>query len=160
MLCVSDEWAKTCCSFNMHRCLNVDEILRLLAHELVASEAKATAVALACCCKSLEDPLLDVLWETQNRLLRLLKSLPGDVWYEGTCTVSAQIPYSFSPYSTDWLASPSKDSRQRWSGLASGSTLEGCELSKNLEIQAPCPPKFSRFCNFAPSPPTNPCFRT
>ena len=64
----------------MHPCLNVDEILRLLAHELAWSKAKATALSLACCCKSFEDPVLDVLWGTQERLLPLLKSFPGDVW--------------------------------------------------------------------------------
>ena len=64
----------------MHPCLRVDEILRLLACELVASEAKGTVVALACCCKSFEDPALDALWEAQDRLLPLLKSLPVDVW--------------------------------------------------------------------------------
>ena len=73
----------------MHACLNVDEILRLIVSELVGLEAKAAAAALACCCKSFEDPVLDTLWETQNRLLPLLKSLPVDVWNEGGCTVSA-----------------------------------------------------------------------
>ena len=73
----------------MHVCLRVDEILRLLARELVTSNARATAVALACSCKSFEDPALDALWETQYRLLPLLKSLPGDVWNEDGYTVSA-----------------------------------------------------------------------
>jgi len=67
----------------MHPCLNVDEIIRLLACELVASKAKATAVALACCCKSFEEPVLDALWEGQDRLTPLLKCLPRDVWEEG-----------------------------------------------------------------------------
>lgn len=58
----------------------MDEILRFLACELVASEAKATVVSLACCRKSFEGPVLDALWETQDRLLPLLKSLPGGVW--------------------------------------------------------------------------------
>jgi hypothetical protein len=74
---------------SMHPCLGVDEIFRFLAYELVASEAKASIVALACCCKSFEDPALDILWETQDRLLPLLKSLPGDVWKGDGCTVSA-----------------------------------------------------------------------
>jgi hypothetical protein len=73
----------------MHACLGVDEILRLLTHELVSSRAKATAVALACCRKSFEDPTLDVLWKTQERLLPLLKSLPRDIWDGDECTVSA-----------------------------------------------------------------------
>lgn len=64
----------------MNPCLSVDEILRLLARGLVASEAKASSVSLACCCKSFEDPVLDVLWETQERLFPLLKSFPEDVW--------------------------------------------------------------------------------
>jgi hypothetical protein len=69
-------------SFNSmgHPCLNVDEILRTVASELVESGAKATAVALARCCKNFEEPVLDPLWETQERLLPLLKSFPGDVW--------------------------------------------------------------------------------
>ena len=66
----------------MHSCLNVDEILRLIACELVALEAKATSVALACCCKSFEEPALDALWETQNWLTPLLKCFPRGVWDE------------------------------------------------------------------------------
>jgi len=66
----------------MHPCLNVDEILRLLACELVASGAEVAVVALARCCKSFEDPMLDALWETQDRLAPLLKCLPQGVWKE------------------------------------------------------------------------------
>jgi len=66
----------------MHRCLSADEILSLFARELVASEAEATTVALACCCKSFEKPVLDILWETQERLTPLLKCLPQEVWGE------------------------------------------------------------------------------
>lgn len=66
----------------MHACLNVDEIVRLLARELVASGGKGTAVALACCCKNFEDSVLDALWETQDQLRPLLKSFPADVWDE------------------------------------------------------------------------------
>ena len=82
----------------MHSCLNVDEILRLIACELVASKAQATAVALACCCKSFEDLALDALWETQYGLFPLLYSLPGDVWDKGKCTVSASTTYIFSSF--------------------------------------------------------------
>ena len=38
----------------MHACLNVDEIVRLIACELVGSKAMGTAVALARCCKTLK----------------------------------------------------------------------------------------------------------
>ena len=80
----------------MHACLNVDEIVRLIAGELVESKTKAAAVALASCCKGFEGPVLDVLWETQDGLLPLLKSLPGDVWNEGGYAVSAPTTRAFS----------------------------------------------------------------
>ena len=66
----------------MHHCLRVDEILRHFASELVASKGKASAVTLACCCKSFEDPVLDVLWETQEWLAPLFKTFPKYVWYD------------------------------------------------------------------------------
>ena len=80
----------------MPACLNVDEIIRLIASELVASRVRATAVSFACCRKNFEGPVLDVLWETQNRLLPLLKSFPVGVWNEGKCTVSTPITRVFS----------------------------------------------------------------
>ena len=73
----------------MHHCLNVDEIVRLIACELVASEGNATAASLACCRKSFEDPALDALWATQFDLFKLFRCFPGDVWNDGGCTVSA-----------------------------------------------------------------------
>ena len=79
----------------MDTCLNMDEIVMLIACELVTSRAKATAVALAVCRKGFEDTVLDVLWGSQEELLPLLKSLPGDVWNDGGCTVSAPTVYVF-----------------------------------------------------------------
>ena len=73
----------------MHACLNVDEIVRLIARELVASGRNGTASGLACCRKSFEDPVLDALWATQNGLIPLLMSFPRDVWNGGRFTVSA-----------------------------------------------------------------------
>ena len=75
----------------MHRCLNLDEMLRLLACELVGSELKATAVSLARCCKSFENPVLHVLWETQDRLTPLLKCLPQEVWEEEDGNFVSQV---------------------------------------------------------------------
>jgi len=85
----------------MHSCLSVDEILRLFACELVASEAKATAVALACCRKSFEDPVLDALWETQNQLAPLLKCFPPGVWEQEDGSIVSPPTVSISLYSTD-----------------------------------------------------------
>ena len=73
----------------MHPCLRVDEILRHIASELVASEGEASAVALACCCKSFEDPVLDALWETQEGLTPMLKTLPENVWINSERGVGA-----------------------------------------------------------------------
>jgi hypothetical protein len=64
----------------MHACLNVDEIVRLIASELVASGGDATIAALACCCKNFEDPALDALWATQQQLAPLLGVFPEGVW--------------------------------------------------------------------------------
>lgn len=72
----------------MHRCLCVDEILRLIAQELVADEGHGTAAALACCSKSFEDPVLDCLWSTQDDFVFLLKTLPEDIWSPGRYEVS------------------------------------------------------------------------
>ena len=79
----------------MHPCLGVGQVLRLLACELVAVGARGTTVALATCCKSFEDPVLDALWETQGRLTPLLKCLPQDVWGKGSF-VSQLIVLIFS----------------------------------------------------------------
>jgi len=73
----------------MHPCFHVDEILRHVASEVVASKGKGTAVALARCCKSFEDPVLDVLWETQEGLIPLFGSLPRGVWNDDECDVGA-----------------------------------------------------------------------
>lgn len=75
----------------MHHCLCVDEILRLIAHELIAAGGGKTAVALACCCKGLEDLVLDALWESQSQLVPLLKILPTDVWSPSRPDVSAAV---------------------------------------------------------------------
>jgi hypothetical protein len=72
----------------MHDCLCVDEIVRLITGELLAARRRKTTVALACCSKSFEEPVLDVLWETQCRLMPLLKTLPGDIWSPGGYEVS------------------------------------------------------------------------
>ena len=50
----------------MHSCLFVDEIIRLIASELVADEAGLTAVVLTCCNRGFEGPVLDVLWRTHD----------------------------------------------------------------------------------------------
>jgi len=79
----------------MHACLNVDEIVRVIAYELVTSRGRGTAVSLACCCRGFEDPVLDPLWETQERLVPLFMTLPRDIWNEGGHTVSVSAPTTY-----------------------------------------------------------------
>jgi len=88
----------------MHACINVDEIVRLLVCELVASGGEATAVALACCCKSLEDPVLDVLWGTQKLLYPLLDTFAEGVWNEEVQILVSLLtsPYLLSTEPLDW----------------------------------------------------------
>ncbi|KAF9786389.1 hypothetical protein BJ322DRAFT_1191544 [Thelephora terrestris] len=76
----------------MHHCLNVDEIVRLIAGELVSATECTTTVALACCNKKLKDPVLDVLWETQCKLLPLLRTLPEDIWTPGEYGSFQRLP--------------------------------------------------------------------
>ena len=64
----------------MHPCLHVDEIVTLVASELVASDSKASAAALARCCRGFEDPVLDPIWEDPGWLTNLLSVFPKDVW--------------------------------------------------------------------------------
>jgi len=101
----------------MHACLNVDEILRGISRELIGTPGgEGAVVALACCCKSFEDPVLDTLWIRQNELLPLLWTFPEDVWNDDgwivsgptTCMcfrlIKALIRKSFKrlPTATEW----------------------------------------------------------
>jgi hypothetical protein len=112
----------------MHVRLNADEIVRLVICELVASEAKVTGVALASCRKNFEDLVLDMLWETQDQLLPLFKSLLGDVWNEGGCTVSAPKTWVFS--FLDYLNR--KPFKRLPTGFVARSTLDGSESSEDM----------------------------
>ena len=124
---------------SMHRCLSIHEIVRLIASELMpirttritritrtARARRATVVALACCCKSFEGPVLDVLWATQGGLMPLLKTLPGDIWRPGgyrvsrvTITLFIYLPSFVLPYS------PFGDPRPHRNGHTYENTPEG-----------------------------------
>ena len=67
----------------MHLCFREEKIVRHIALHLVGAKQKASAVALACCCKSFEDPALDALWATEASFDNLQGVLPREVW---TCT--------------------------------------------------------------------------
>ena len=137
----------------MHPCLYVDEILGLIAHELVTSTGWATSVALACCCKSFEDPVLDALWETQSRVLPLLNSLPDDVWGEGRCHVSA--PMACVSLSLNCLI---QKSLKRLPTALEWARFRKCESSENGTIYPTFLRGYSRFSGFVLSAMSH-CFR-
>lgn len=63
-----------------HRCWGLDEIVRVIAANLVSNGAKASAVSLASCSKSLEEPALSEVWRSLSSIAPLVKCFPPDVW--------------------------------------------------------------------------------
>jgi len=55
-----------------YRVLMISELARHIASQLVLIEAEGSAVNLACACRSLKEPILSTLWETQSSLYTLL----------------------------------------------------------------------------------------
>ena len=55
---------------------DIDELLRLVIDELVATSPQ-TAVAFAVTCRSFEEPTLSSLWKEQHSLIDLTKVLPN-----------------------------------------------------------------------------------
>jgi hypothetical protein len=64
----------------MHRCLEIQEIDRTICEYI---DDKATLSALARTCRTLENPALDILWETQYSLLNVFRTFPSDLWRGG-----------------------------------------------------------------------------
>ena len=62
-----------------YRIFKITELTRLIASQLVLI-SRETAVNLACACRSLEEPTLSTLWETQRSLCTLLEVLPKETW--------------------------------------------------------------------------------
>ena len=65
----------------MHHVFQIDELIReITRHMIVWDIPQRFVLDWALTCKSISDPTLDVLWETQDSLVNLLKTLPSDVW--------------------------------------------------------------------------------
>ena len=52
--------------------LKISELTRLIAGQLILIHAENSAVNPACACRSFEEPILSMLWETQSSLYTLL----------------------------------------------------------------------------------------
>ena len=70
----------------MHKALLVDEIARRIAEQLSDRSDKSSSLAFSLCCRSLSDPVLDVLWSWQTDLVTLFKVLPPDLWAASNTT--------------------------------------------------------------------------
>lgn len=67
--------------FAMNQVFYIEELVRRIAFNAEdGSPGSASLLALACCCKILEDPVMDVLWQRQKHLLIILQTLPADCW--------------------------------------------------------------------------------
>ena len=72
----------------MNRVFYVEELVKQIAlnvgHEYRES---ASLLALACCCKALEDPVMDILWRRHVVLEHIILTLPADCWAmtDGIC---------------------------------------------------------------------------
>ena len=68
-------------AFPMHQVLRLDELIRNISHcASPTPEGSASLLAFACCCKSFEEPVMDILWQRQVDLSTILKTLPADSW--------------------------------------------------------------------------------
>lgn len=68
-------------TFSMYQVLQLDELVRNIAYCADnTNQGSASLLALACCCKLLEGPVMDILWQRQVDLSTILKTLPADSW--------------------------------------------------------------------------------
>jgi len=65
-----------------HRVFKISELTGLVANHLVLTSRKSAA-NLARTCKCIEEPVLSMLWQTQQSLYILLRVLPGGTWCLG-----------------------------------------------------------------------------
>jgi len=65
----------------MHHIFQIDELIReITRHMFVRHISQRFVLDWALTCKMVSGPALDVLWETQDSLINLLKTLPSDIW--------------------------------------------------------------------------------
>jgi len=82
----------------MHQILLLDELVRSIAYCADrTTQGSASLLALACCCKSLEGPVMDILWQRQVDLSTILKTLPADSWsIANDVFVRGKLPFPFA----------------------------------------------------------------
>lgn len=64
----------------MHQCLEINDIVCLVAEETIKLE-RPSAISLACTCRTFEAAVMGILWGShQNDLVNLLRCFPSEVW--------------------------------------------------------------------------------
>jgi len=63
----------------MHRCLQIDEILRTIL-TVVSEEDRRSVASVSLTCRDFKEAALDVLWQTQSSLAPFVKCMPSDLW--------------------------------------------------------------------------------
>ena len=65
----------------MHHIFQIDELVKEITRHIFGwLVPRRFVLDWALTCKTISDPALDVLWETQDSLINLLKTLPSDIW--------------------------------------------------------------------------------
>ena len=65
----------------MNQIFYVEELVRQIAFNADhGSQGSASLLALACSCKTIEGPVMDVLWQRQESLHIILRTLPASCW--------------------------------------------------------------------------------
>ena len=108
-------------TFAMHQAFYIEELVRRIAFNADDGSSGSTSLlALACCCKALESPVMDVLWQRQKHLHIILQTLPADCWTISYGEyVSGDIPtiqVTHFPLFQDFARAPRTVEWQRFKG--------------------------------------------
>ena len=88
----------------MNQVFYIEELVRQVAFNADdGPPGSASLLALACCCKTLEGPVMDVLWQRQKCLHTILETLPADCW-----TITDKVYVSGKGVSTIHVTHPSR----------------------------------------------------
>jgi hypothetical protein len=78
----------------MHKCLTIQELVRLIIDFCIDGELKTdrhTLLAIASTCRTFEEPALNRLWYKLESLQPLFKCLPQDAWERKVLTADPEI---------------------------------------------------------------------
>ena len=87
-------------TFVMNQIFYVEELVRQIAFNADdGSQGSSSLLALACCCKIIEGPVMDVLWQRQKHLHIILRTLAENRWAIIGESYVSRIDFIFQRYS-------------------------------------------------------------